>query len=350
MTTSTANGTHSDFLCSHHIWTPQELSRRAEELKIADYIIDGLIPQQAISIAIGDSGLGKSPFQYQAGICVAAGVPFLGRKVQRGRVLYIDYENGLAQVDGLVSRITSCLRLAKAPADFRIWNANDGNGTLDLAAVCREFKPTWVIIDPVSGMYPAIERDNPTAAAAFQMFRRLMAEHRCSITITHHLRKPSEHPKSKREALETAEWNTWFHQARGPSVLINGSDVRLGVDRPSPCLNEDHLIVRGFERVNGDIPIIRICRVRDADGEPIGYRLLAGADQLTNPAHSAAYHTLPHAFSFSEAKAVYNKGDQATTDFLKKCISAGILRKAKKGWYENVAATLADTREQGEIQ
>src|SRR5207245_7405783 len=146
MTTSTINDNHSDYLCHHHVWTPQELSRRTDELKIADYIIDGLIPQQGISIAVGDSGLGKSPFQYQAGICVAAGVPFLGRKVQSGRVLYIDYENGLAQVDSLVSRITSYLKLPKAPTDFRIWNANDGSDTFDLAAVCREFKPTWIII------------------------------------------------------------------------------------------------------------------------------------------------------------------------------------------------------------
>src|SRR5262245_58435202 len=100
MTTSTANDAQAKFLHSHHVWTPQQLTLRANELKIADYIVDGLIPQQGISIAVG-SGLGKSPLQYQAGICVAAGEPFLGRKVQRGRVLYIDYENGLAQVDGL---------------------------------------------------------------------------------------------------------------------------------------------------------------------------------------------------------------------------------------------------------
>lgn len=264
-------------------------------------------------------------------------MPFLGRKVQRGRVLYIDYENGLAQVDSLVFRIASFLKLPKPPTDFRIWNANDGIGTLDLAAVCREFKPTWIIIDPISGMYPAIERDNPTAAAAFQTFRKLMAEHRCSITITHHLRKPSENPKAKREPLETAQWNTWFHQARGPSVLINGSDVRLGVDRPSSSVSEDHLIVKGFERINGDIPIVRVCRARNENGEAVGYRLLGGTDQLSNPAHRAAFHTLPGAFSFGQAKAVYGKGDQATMDFLKKCISAGILRKDRKGWYEKVS-------------
>ena len=141
---------------------------------------------------------------------------------------------------------------------------------------------------------------------------------------------------SSREPLERAEWNTWFHQARGPSAFINNSDVRLGIDRPSPCLNKDHLIVKGFERVNGDIPIIRVCRVRDRDGEPIGYRLVAGADLLDNSEQRAAYSSLPNEFAFGQAQTAYGKGPQATTDFLNKCISAGILHKAKRGCYEKI--------------
>jgi hypothetical protein len=323
-------------LRTHHIWTLEQLSERAEELKIADYIIEGLVPQQAISITVGDSGLGKSPLKYQAGMCVAAGLPFLGRRVHQGRVLYLDHENGLAQIDALARRLAAFLGLAEAPADFRIWSANDSTGPFDLAATCREFKPAWVIIDPLSMMYPAAERDNSSAAEVFKFLRGLMSEHRCSVSIMHHLRKPKDDPKAKREPLETAEWNTWFHQARGPSVFINNSDVRLGVDRPAPCLNKDHLIVKGFERVNGDIPIIRVCRVRGQDGEPIGYKLLGGLDQLDNPEQRGAYNTLPYAFAFGQAKSVYSRGDQATMDFLNKCISAGILHKTRRGWYEKI--------------
>ena len=327
---------NESYLHTHHVWTPQELSNRTEELKIADYIIDGLIPQQGLTISVGDSGLGKSPLHYQAGICVAAGVPFLGRKVRRGRVLYIDHENGIAQIDTLVLRIAKYLRLREGPADFRIWSANDSDAPIDLGTVCQEFKPNWVIIDPLSLMWPSAEQDNSSAAKVFTFLRHLMGKHHCVVTMMHHLRKPSDNPKAKREPLETAEWNTWFHQARGPSVFINNSDVRLGVDRPAPCLNKDHLIVKGFERVNGDIPIIRLCRVRDYDGEPIGYKLLAGADQLDNPEQRAAYRDLPQGFAFNQAKAVYAKGDQATTDFLNKCVSAGILDKVRRGWYEKV--------------
>src|SRR5258708_37628378 len=125
MTTSTASEFHSDFLRGHHIWTLDQLSMRAEELKTADYIIGGLVPQQAITMIVGDSGLGKSPLLYQAGMCVAAGLSFLGRTVRQGRVLYIDHENGLAQIDTLARRLATFLRLAEAPAEFRVWSAND---------------------------------------------------------------------------------------------------------------------------------------------------------------------------------------------------------------------------------
>jgi hypothetical protein len=83
----------------------------------------------------------------------------------------------------------------------------------------------------------------------------------------------------------------------------------------------------------------------------MGYTLLSGADLLTNPEHRAAYHTLPPAFAFRQAKAVYGKADQATMDFLSKCISAGVLHKTRKGWYEKLLSTPAETSEEkGEIQ
>jgi len=330
--TFSANSTACDFLTQHHIWTPKQLSQRVAEMKRTEYLIEGLIPQQAINISVGDSGLGKSPLNYLEGLCVAAGVPFLNRPVKQGRVLYLDYENSSLQSSKLISTLSSFLNLSEPPDNFRLWNKNDSLGPLDLHRACEEFKPAWIIVDALTGMYPTIERDNPTAASALQELRTLMAAHGCAVTLLHHLRKPNDNPRFTREPLEPAEWNTWFYQARGPGVLINGSDVRLGIDRPLLSTNEDLLIIKGFERVNGPIPIIRITRVRDESGDPIGYKLLAGADQLTNLAHRAAYEQLPDEFNFTTAKQVYGKSDQPTIDFLNKCRSAGILQKLRKGW------------------
>jgi AAA domain len=88
------------------IYTPGELKQRCKELVSDSSVIGGLIPKRSLRVVAGDSGIGKSPLLYQAAICVASGVPFLGRPVSRGRVLYLDLENGLGDVDELVTRLS----------------------------------------------------------------------------------------------------------------------------------------------------------------------------------------------------------------------------------------------------
>ena len=95
----------SDLKRKWGIYTPGELKQRCSELQSGTAIIDGLIRHRSLSIVAGDSGLGKSPLFYQAALCVAAGRPFLGRDVCTGRVLYLDFENGLGDVDDLVARL-----------------------------------------------------------------------------------------------------------------------------------------------------------------------------------------------------------------------------------------------------
>src|SRR5215813_13280385 len=70
-----------------------------------EYLVDGLIAQQSLTLAVGDSNRGKSPYFYQMAICVAAGVPFLGLPVKQGRVLYIDAENSTGEVEHMVTTL-----------------------------------------------------------------------------------------------------------------------------------------------------------------------------------------------------------------------------------------------------
>lgn len=66
--------------------------------------------------------------------------------------------------------------------------------------------------------------------------------------------------------LRQANLREWFQQTRGPRLLINGSDVRIGLDEPDS--RENCLMVRGFRRVDGEFPPIHIKRVLDDEGEP----------------------------------------------------------------------------------
>ncbi len=55
----------------YRIYRPSELKARVKQLGKSGYIVDGLIPQQALVLMVGDSGLGKSPLLYQAAACIA---------------------------------------------------------------------------------------------------------------------------------------------------------------------------------------------------------------------------------------------------------------------------------------
>jgi hypothetical protein len=319
------------------IYTPGELKQRCNDLNYGAALVAGLIPQRSLSIVVGDSGLGKSPLLYQAALCVTAGVPFLGRPISKGRVLYLDFENGLGDVDDLVGRLSRHLGLADKPEDLLLWNFNDAPPKWDptlLGSMIRDAKPVWAIIDSLGAFAPDIEEKAGNVTRVYQEFRQSIREG-TSITGVHHLRKPSSKPDEAPPPLQD-DPHRWFLQARGSRALINGCDVRIGVDHCRGAkqisgvdgrLRDVALVMGGFGRVRGNIPTTFVARILDEDDEAVGYEALAGVNLLFNAEQEAAYEALPSTFKFKEAQRVYGKGAQATTDFLKKCKGVGIMHK-----------------------
>lgn len=74
----------------------------AEPARAVDWLIPGLVPAQATTVLVGASGAKKTWLLIHAAICVAAGIPFLGRAAQRGRVLLLlleDHEINRARIE-----------------------------------------------------------------------------------------------------------------------------------------------------------------------------------------------------------------------------------------------------------
>lgn len=318
--------------------TPQELTGRCQELGREKYLINRLTRLRSLTVLIGDSGLGKTPLGYQIAVCVAAGVPFLDCRVNQGRVLYLDFENGIGQVEEMISRLTQHLALPTPPDELLLWNFNDAPGYSKGKALemIREFEPSLVVVDSLTGYYPEIEEKNSNATRCYQEFRGLIRDCGCTILAIHNIRKPSG--DFRPEHLETANLRQWFYQTRGPAVLINGSDVRLGADEPSPtgfASDEIDLVMRGFERVKGEIALTYLARDLDEQGEPLGWRRVTGTSLL--PAEQReAFSKFPDSCRFKDAKCIYGRGDQATRDFLNKCISLGLLSHTPRGPYVKV--------------
>ena len=70
---------------------------RDMEFREPEFLIEGLAETSSLALAFGDPGCGKSFLAIDIAECVANGVPFHGRRVRKGLVIYIAGEghNGL---------------------------------------------------------------------------------------------------------------------------------------------------------------------------------------------------------------------------------------------------------------
>jgi len=316
------------------------------DAKRVDYLVEGIVPSQTLGVVAGDSGLGKSSLLYQLGLCVASGTDFLGRKVKRGRVLYLDYENGAGEARRIIEGVLRSLRVEEPVGSFLYWTqdrmTSRWNQRRGPFKIIQDFRPDLVIIDSLSAFDPKMEETNANANWTVTALRRASRDSGCAILLTHHLTKPQKGREF--DPLETCDLNRWFFRTRGASALINSTDVRLGLAKPSrrqasaeEGVQETALVLRGFARVRGEIPVVYVARIFDGQGEPMGYRNLTGSQLLFNSDQEAAFKKLAWRFRFKDARLAYGRGDQATADFLKKCEALQIVRRLKMG-YEKLEA------------
>src|ERR1039458_1323866 len=109
--------THQKLLSLRVLW-PAEVDRICDNDTRVQFLVDGFLPAKSIGIAAGDSTIGKSPLAYQLGLCVAAGVPFLGRSTKQGRVVYFDLENSIHDSRAIRDALARFLGLSVAPENF----------------------------------------------------------------------------------------------------------------------------------------------------------------------------------------------------------------------------------------
>ena len=63
--------------------THAELKARVADAHVRGELVEGLIPERSVNIAIGDSGLGKTPLLVQLGLCVASEGGWSERELQK---------------------------------------------------------------------------------------------------------------------------------------------------------------------------------------------------------------------------------------------------------------------------
>ena len=308
------------------LWTTDDLGRQITQEKTRGDVIRGMIPTASVNIAVGESGLGKSPLMYDLCIRVAASLPFVGFEVASGPTVMMDFENG-AERHAVCETLIRTAGLKRAPQDFY----HDPEPGQDLEKKIRAFRPRLVVIDSLRMFAPeALKPDGVEAAKMLKRLQALAHNQSTSFILIHHVRK--EDRKAKPADLAATPVLEWLQEASGSRSFINQTDTRIAIAHDRNSRNgEECLILKYFMKLRGEFGPIHIERMFQ-QSQAVGYRRLTGKSLLRNSEHEKWFDNLPEHFRHGEAERITGKHSGALSHFLKKCDAAGILEKTASGY------------------
>jgi len=167
-------------------------------------IVEDLIAQGDLGLITAGSKSYKSWTALQLAICVANGIPFLGRTTQPTKTLVLNFELKEASIRRRLKSIAS--RLDCGMDNLLVWNLR--NRLIPpsfLNGLCQEIKKRGlglVILDPLYSMYGAIEGEanvensNPAMTVLLNNIRAACEEAGAAVVIVHHHAKGDSSTKA----------------------------------------------------------------------------------------------------------------------------------------------------------
>lgn len=163
----------------------------------ARWHVDGIVPESALCLVAGPPGVGKSFLALGLSLSIAAGIPFLGRNVRPGRVLYVAGEG----MSGFPARVESFERynaVTVPPEAFMMAdtgvNLSNEASVKRLAGIIERECFDVVVLDTFRKLSAvADENDAALVTEVFRNALRLREAHPgCTVIIVHHSNKSGD--------------------------------------------------------------------------------------------------------------------------------------------------------------
>lgn len=211
------------------------------------WVIDGLVPSGTVTNLAGHGGTGKTLLLMEAAAHVVMGLPFLGRNVMRGHVVYFSAEDGSAMIRRRQGPI--CATFGFDPAavaeGLTIIDAQDiptlyaveeskygtlGNTTptyTALKALVAKIKPVLLIIDNASDCFDGNENERRAVRAFVRSLVAAVKDFGGAVILLLHTNKISA--KGKEKSTENYSGSTaWHNSARSRLALMRDDDAGEG--------------------------------------------------------------------------------------------------------------------------
>jgi len=173
----------------HRAYTLKELLEM--DFPEPEWVVEGIMPQ-GLHVLGGRPKVGKSLLSLDLAACVAQGIPFMGREVTQGVVLYLALEDPLRSVQARIQRQHPSI-YSNSPLIIR-----DGLKAKpqDVLAVIRSEidvqRPRLMVIDTFTALLPGVDQNKGgVMAPIWSGLHSITKDTGCSILVIDHHRKPA---------------------------------------------------------------------------------------------------------------------------------------------------------------
>ena len=202
--------------------------------KAKTHLIEPWLPPNTIVQVYGYSGHGKSLFIAHALAALGAGRKYFGPfdVATCGRVLYLDFENGMATLGRRLLELRSAhgdtknrLKFWAPFVDGQEMNLYTQTGMAKLQKLVEFARPDVVVIDTVRSAWPGLQENSADAWSPVNQVALRLRNSGVAVILVHHANKPNEGGMG-REAGSTNQLTVLETQIRVSQVCEDAQDAK----------------------------------------------------------------------------------------------------------------------------
>lgn len=212
----------------------------------AEFLIEQLLPADVVTLLAAHGGTGKTRLSLQAAICIAMGLPFLGKSTIRAKVLFYSAEDDADQLLRVIHEL--CVKLSVDPKELalhlHVVDASEADSILftegfengvrrgmttpafeHLKNMMEQSGATVLVVDNASDVYGADENNRTLVRAFIRALTRIVRPIHGAVLLLSHVDKFAAKSKSGEAYSGSTAWHNSVRSRL--ALMLNGGGVVL---------------------------------------------------------------------------------------------------------------------------